>query len=260
MACPPCDPSRLADYPPLRPLLDARIPPLAADQLSRRRSQHRPKQAAYPRRSRYRIHPDQETDGDRRPPPLQLHLHVHETQLPQTHPHRHRTTCSVQFSGILVINNYGPTLYAGLGFDTNTQFLYQGGWITLAFGCGVLSLLFVDRFPRNKFIAFGIAGCMACLIVECALDATYASTSALAKPNETALKAAVAMIYVYVVFYEICLDGVQFAYIGEIFPTHLRAKGIALGVAGICLMNVIWLQGEYLLLNLSPFYILPMPM
>jgi sugar porter (SP) family MFS transporter len=170
------------------------------------------------------------------------------------------TTCSVQFSGILVINNYGPTLYAGLGFDTNTQFLYQGGWITLAFGCGVLSLLFVDRFPRNKFIAFGIAGCMACLIVECALDATYASTSALAKPNETALKAAVAMIYVYVVFYEICLDGVQFAYIGEIFPTHLRAKGIALGVAGICLMNVIWLQGVYLLLNLPPFYILPIPM
>lgn len=154
------------------------------------------------------------------------------------------TTCSVQFSGILVINNYGPTLYAGLGFDTNLQFLYQGGWITLAFGCGCLSLLFVDRFPRNKFIAFGIAGCMACLIIECALDATYASTTALSHPNSSALKAAVAMIYMYVVFYEICLDGAQFAYLGEIFPTHLRAKGIALGVAGICLMNIIWLQGE----------------
>ena len=121
------------------------------------------------------------------------------------------TTCSVQFSGILVINNYGPALYAGLGFDTNTQFLYQGGWITLAFGCGCLSLFFVDRFPRNKFIAFGILGCMGSLIVECALDATYASASALLHPNTIALKAAVAMIYVYVVFYEICLDGAQFA-------------------------------------------------
>jgi hypothetical protein len=115
----------------------------------------------------------------------------------------------------------------------------------LAFGCGCLSLFFVDRFPRNKFIAFGIAGCMASLIIECALDATYASASALLQPNESALKAAVAMIYVYVVFYEICLDGAQFAYLGEIFPTHLRAKGIAIGVAGICLMNIIWLQCEF---------------
>jgi MFS family permease len=106
-------------------------------------------------------------------------------------------------------------------------------------------LFFVDRFPRNKFIAFGIAGCMASLIIECALDATYASASALLQPNESALKAAVAMIYVYVVFYEICLDGAQFAYLGEIFPTHLRAKGIAIGVAGICLMNIIWLQCEF---------------
>jgi hypothetical protein len=103
-----------------------------------------------------------------------------------------------------------------------------------------------DHFPRPKFIAAGIAGCMACLIVECALDATYASSTALSHPNHAALKAAVAVIYVYVVFYEICLDGAQFAYLGEIFPSQLRAKGIALGVAGIRLMNIIWLQGEFL--------------
>lgn len=34
----------------------------------------------------------------------------------------------------------------------------------------------------------------------------------------------------------------QFAYLGEIFPTHIRAKGVGLGVAMISLMNVIWLQ------------------
>jgi len=50
------------------------------------------------------------------------------------------------------------------------------------------------------------------------------------------------MIFVYVVFYEVALDGTQFAYLGELFPTHLRAKGMSLGVAGICLMNIIWLQ------------------
>ena len=36
--------------------------------------------------------------------------------------------------------------------------------------------------------------------------------------------------------------GTQFSYLGEIFPTHLRAKGVCLGVAMISLMNIIWLQ------------------
>ncbi|KAK6433488.1 hypothetical protein LTR95_010333 [Oleoguttula sp. CCFEE 5521] len=50
------------------------------------------------------------------------------------------------------------------------------------------------------------------------------------------------MFYVYVIFYEIALDGLQFAYIGELFPTYIRAKVMNIGVAGICLMNIIWLQ------------------
>ncbi|TKA76547.1 hypothetical protein B0A49_01803 [Cryomyces minteri] len=148
------------------------------------------------------------------------------------------TTCSIQFSGILVINNYGPTIYAGLGYSTERQLLLQGGWITLAFGAGVLALFVVDRLPRPKLIAIGIAGCMAALIIEAALVANFAA----AATNVPALKAAVAMIFVYVVFYEVALDGTQFAYLGELFPTHIRAKGMNLGVAGICLMNIIWLQ------------------
>jgi len=31
-------------------------------------------------------------------------------------------------------------------------------------------------------------------------------------------------------------------YIGELFPSHLRAKGFTLGIAGITLMNVIFLE------------------
>ena len=38
------------------------------------------------------------------------------------------------------------------------------------------------------------------------------------------------------------MNNVQFSVLGEIFPFHLRAKGISLGVAGICLLNIIWLQ------------------
>lgn len=101
----------------------------------------------------------------------------------------------------------------------------------------VAAMPLVDRFPRPKFIAFGVAGCMATLIVEAALVANFVPSD-----NTRALEAAVAMFFIFQVFYGICLDGTQFSYLGEIFPTHLRAKGVCLGVAMISFMNIIWLQ------------------
>ena len=127
-----------------------------------------------------------------------------------------------------------------LGYGQEQQFHYQIGWLTVAVGGGILSLLFVDRFPRPKLIAFGIQFCLCCLAIEAALVATYATPEALENPNGNALRAAVAMLFVYVVMWEICLDGTQFVYISEICPTHIRAKGIALGMAGLCAMNIMW--------------------
>lgn len=147
------------------------------------------------------------------------------------------TTCGIQFSGILVINNYQPTLYGVLGFPTAQQLLLEGGWITLAWGSGIMGCFIIDRLPRPKLIAGALGGCMICLIIVAALIANFVPSD-----NENALNAIVAMIFVYVIFYEGGLDGTQFAYLGELFPTHLRAKGMNVGVAGICLMNIVWLQ------------------
>ncbi|OQU95567.1 hypothetical protein CLAIMM_01752 [Cladophialophora immunda] len=147
------------------------------------------------------------------------------------------TTGIIQCSGVLVINNYGPSLYASLNFSPVKQLLYPAAWLTFALGLNMIAMLVVDRFPRNKFIAFGVFGCMAALSVEAALVAEFVPSD-----NHTALQAAVAMFFVFQVFYGICLDGTQFSYLGEIFPTHLRAKGVCLGVAMISFMNVIWLQ------------------
>ena len=50
------------------------------------------------------------------------------------------------------------------------------------------------------------------------------------------------MLYVYIVMWEISLDGTQFVYVSELFPNHLRAKGLSLALAGFCIINIIWLQ------------------
>lgn len=47
---------------------------------------------------------------------------------------------------------------------------------------------------------------------------------------------------VYILYFEATLQGVQFVYLGEIFPTHLRAKGVGIGIAALCAINIMWLQ------------------
>lgn len=172
---------------------------------------------------------------------------------------------SIQTSGILVVNNYGPTIYASLGFDTNQQLLYQVGWNVIALGTGFMSFFLIDRFARNRLLAFGVGGCASCLVVVCALVGKYTSPEALKNPNKSALHAVIAFIYLFNCFYQLGLgksdpqivpydqrwhkplthqqtDGVQFCSLGEIFPNHIRAKGVVVGVATICTINIVWLQ------------------
>jgi sugar porter (SP) family MFS transporter len=107
------------------------------------------------------------------------------------------TTISTQSTGPLVIVNYGPIIYASLGFDTDKQLIYQGGWIIVGFAGGLFSLVLVDLVSRPHLLAGGILGSLAMLSIEAALVATYATSSeSLANPNASALQAAVAMFFV----------------------------------------------------------------
>ncbi|PPJ50896.1 hypothetical protein CBER1_07593 [Cercospora berteroae] len=147
------------------------------------------------------------------------------------------TTGFIQCSGVLVINNYGPTLYRNLGFSETKQLLYPAAWLTLAVGLNAMASLLVDHFNRAKFLAIGVFGCMVTLMIEAALIAEFVPTN-----NSAALQAAVAMLFIFEIPYDWCLDGLQFTYISEIWPSHLRAKGMSAGVAMISLMNIMWLQ------------------
>lgn len=132
-----------------------------------------------------------------------------------------------------MINNYGPSIYASLGFSTTKQLVYPAAWLTHGTGMEYLGLIIVDRLPRNRLIAFGLLGCSICISVEAALTAKFVPSN-----NEAALTAAVAMFFIWFIFYGLCLECTQFAYITEIFPNHLRAKGTCLGISMIALMNI----------------------
>lgn len=60
--------------------------------------------------------------------------------------------CSFAFVGqstaVLVINNYGPTLYAALGYGTRDQLALQCGWITVGIVFNAVgALIMVSHIP-----------------------------------------------------------------------------------------------------------------
>lgn len=90
----------------------------------------------------------------------------------------------------------------------------------------MLSMLVVDRVPRPKFIGFLLFLCAACLSVEAALVKHFVGGTT---NNPSALRAAIAMLFLFEVSFGFGLDATQFTYISEIFPSYLRAKGTAIG-------------------------------
>jgi hypothetical protein len=98
--------------------------------------------------------------------------------------------------------DYGPTLYRNLGFSETKQLLYPAAWLTLAVGLNMMASFLVDHFSRNKFLAIGVFGCMVTLIIEAALIAQFGKSN-----NQAALQAAVAMLFIFEIPYDWCLDG-----------------------------------------------------
>ena len=98
-----------------------------------------------------------------------------------------------------------------------------------------ICMTFIDKFSRTYVLAAGFFICMCTLIVLAAVQKNF-----LGSTNTAALAACVAMTYVYVLFYVVFLDGPMFFYIGEIWPSHVRVQGFAIGISANCLSNIVW--------------------
>jgi hypothetical protein len=82
------------------------------------------------------------------------------------------------------------------------QLIYPSVWLTFGIFLTAMAVPLVDRFPRQRYMAFGVAGCMVSLACEAAIVATYVPST-----NFPALRAGVAMLFVFEVFYALFLDG-----------------------------------------------------
>ena len=137
----------------------------------------------------------------------------------------------------IIYLGYGPTIYGLLGYGPEKQLIYTAAWLTLTLGCNVISAFTIDLMPRNKYAATGLTGCVACLVLEAALIAHYLKE---VPPNTAALQAAVFATFLFAAIYGIFMDCSMFAFLGEIYPNHIRSKGVNLGLTCFALVNILW--------------------
>lgn len=81
-----------------------------------------------------------------------------------------------QAAGTQVINNYGPSLYAGLGYSTTNTLLIQSCWITTIVFGNIVNAAALDKFGRRLLLVLGFTGCTAALIGESVSVARYQTT------------------------------------------------------------------------------------
>ncbi|KZO91465.1 general substrate transporter, partial [Calocera viscosa TUFC12733] len=139
-----------------------------------------------------------------------------------------------QCTGIQAVTNFGPSLYAAMGYDSEDQLLLAAGWITVAAFEPYVMMLIMDRVGRKPLLVGASAISVVTLGILAALTKYYGTSD-----NQSGKQAAVAFLYLFIVGYLLC-EAPGYVYMGEVFPTHLRSKGAAIGIMTINL-NATWI-------------------
>lgn len=137
----------------------------------------------------------------------------------------------------MAVSAYAASICTGLGYDAHQSLQLLAGLYVAAIAGNLISLTYVDKIPRNIIFTIGVLAVTVILSIETALVATYVGTT-----NKAGLSAATAFLFLFLFTFNLFLEGPSFYYAAEIFPTHLRSKGMTIAVASFCIINILWLE------------------
>ncbi|KAL8277510.1 hypothetical protein RQP46_010065 [Phenoliferia psychrophenolica] len=132
--------------------------------------------------------------------------------------------------GAYYLATYGPQLFAGFGYSTRKSVLFQAA--TLCFliinwiGC-----FLVDRVGRKPFLVIGLTGELICLCILAALSKYYS------KGESTAGANAFVAFYMLNEFVVAIMEPCAYLMSAEIYPLHVRTKGVAISFGFLALTN-----------------------
>lgn len=75
------------------------------------------------------------------------------------------------------------------------------------------------------------------IAIVAALIATFSES-----PNTDALRATVAMFFMFASGFCLFVEGPAYTYITEIWPVHMRAQGTAVGIASIYVVDIAFVE------------------
>lgn len=147
-----------------------------------------------------------------------------------------------QATGATAFAYFGPQYFKLLvgGGDRNLLLTAIFGAVKVV-ACGVFVLFFSERLSRRQVLIGGAVLMAACQI-------TTAAVVKAKPPPDTGDDAAVtssgiatiALIYLFVIFYNFSWGPMPWPYVSEIFPTRIREPGVAIGVASQWLWNFVF--------------------
>ncbi|KAL2789126.1 sugar transporter [Aspergillus keveii] len=145
-----------------------------------------------------------------------------------------------QLSGINVINYYGPQIYEILGIDTGTSLKIIGISGSFSIVYCVIGLWLLDKVGRMKPLIVCSFGMAAALLVNSVLS-KYFVLADNPSPNDNALRAMVAMNFVFSLFFTM-IGIISWVYPAEIFPAEIRARGNSLSTMTNWSLNLVFAQ------------------
>lgn len=129
-----------------------------------------------------------------------------------------------QFVGINALIYYSPTLFQTMGIDYNMR-LVLGGVLNVTQLVGVATSLYtMDKFGRRPLLYLGSAGMSICHIIIAVLVGLYFDSWA---DNRDKGWVSVAFLFIYMLIFGMTWGPVPWAMPSEIFPSSIRAKGVA---------------------------------
>jgi hypothetical protein len=150
-----------------------------------------------------------------------------------------------QFTGVLVLANYGIILYESLGMTGFMPLLLTTLMTSSTFPGNLLCAFVVDRFGRRRFMLIGLSCIVVTLTIETVMEALYLGTNN--KPGQD-----MAILFIFITMtplWSFFMDAPQFLYASEIMPTHIRSQGTAVAVAGFYFAQIVLLIAGPIALN-----------
>ncbi|KAF1981895.1 MFS sugar transporter-like protein [Aulographum hederae CBS 113979] len=157
-----------------------------------------------------------------------------------------------QATGATAFAYFGPQYFKLLvGNSTHTALLLTAifGAIKVA-ACGFFVWFLAERITRRHVLIYGAFIMAACQIT------TAAVVKAKPPPEDGGITSAgiatVALIYLFVIMYNLSWGPLPWPYVSEIFPARIRDPGTAVGVASQWLFNLVFsLTTPYMIENLG---------